>query len=69
MKRILLLAAVISALAGLSCASHNGPMERTGRAIDKAASKTVEAVGKGMDKTGEVIESGGEKLQDKAQGK
>ncbi|MEW5765286.1 MAG: hypothetical protein ACOYXN_02760 [Acidobacteriota bacterium] len=69
MKRIVLLAALAFALGGLSCASHNGPMERTGRAIDKAASKTVEAVGKGLEKTGEALESGGEKLQDKAQGK
>lgn len=58
------------ALAGfLACAEKNGPMERTGRALDKAGSKTVKAVGKGLEKTGEALERGGEKLQEKAEGK
>lgn len=57
-------------LAGfLACAEKNGPMERTGRALDKAGSKTVKAVGKGLEKTGEALEHGGEKLQKKAEGK
>lgn len=60
----------ILALSGLlACAEKNGPMERTGRALDKAGSKTVKVVGKGIEKTGEVLEKGGEKLQEKAEGK
>jgi hypothetical protein len=42
----------------------DGPMERTGEAIDKAAEKTGEVIEKGVDKTGEKLEEAGEKLQE-----
>ncbi len=52
----------------LGCAEKNGPMEKAGRAIDKAASKTVHAVGKATAKTGEALQKAGDKMEEKSQG-
>lgn len=68
-KNFALLLSILLLPGLLACAEKNGPMERTGRALDKAGSKTVKAVGKGLEKTGEALERGGEKLQEKAEGK
>lgn len=68
-KTFVFLLALLTLAGLLACAEKNGPMERTGRVLDKAGSKTVKAVGKGLEKTGEVLERGGEKLQEKAEGK
>lgn len=62
-------------LAAVSGCKKEGPMERTGREIDKAAEKTgdkvegaAEKTGKGIDKavekTGEKVEQAGEKIKD-----
>jgi len=65
---ILMTALAGSLLTGLACAEKNGPMEKTGRAVDKAAAKTVHAVGKATEKTGEALEKAGDKMQDKSGG-
>lgn len=66
MKRRLSALAAGMALLGLcACAEHNGPMERAGRNMDKAADKTATAVGKAVEKTGAAIERGGDAIQKK----
>lgn len=40
-----------------------GPMERTGREIDKAAEKTGQQINKAVEKTGDKIEKTGEKIK------
>ncbi len=52
----------------MSCAEKNGPMEKAGRAVDKAASKTVQAVGKATAKTGEALQKAGDKIEEKSKG-
>jgi len=44
-------------------AQGEGPMERSGKAVDKAGEQTGEAVKKGVNKTGEAVENTGEKMQ------
>jgi len=41
--------------------AQEGPMQRTGRAIDHAAKKTGEGIGKAMQKTGAALNKAGEK--------
>ncbi len=60
---VLFAAASLAVLA--SCAEHNGPAERAGRSVDKAANKTAKAVGNAMKKTGEALEKAGEKVKKK----
>lgn len=55
-------------LAALAVGCHKnkdaeGPMERAGRGVDKAAEKTGEALEKAADKTGEALEKAGQKMQ------
>jgi len=51
--------------AGVSgCKKKEGPMERTGREIDKAAEKTGEKIDKAVENAGEKIEKAGEKIKD-----
>lgn len=45
-------------------AEGEGPMERSGKALDEAAEKTGEAIKEGTEKVGEGLEKVGEKLQD-----
>jgi hypothetical protein len=45
-------------------AAGEGPVERAGRATDKAVEKTGEAIKEGARKTGEAAEKAGEKIQD-----
>jgi hypothetical protein len=40
-----------------------GPIERAGKQVDKAANKTGKALGKAADKTGEAFQKAGKKLQ------
>jgi hypothetical protein len=40
-----------------------GPMERAGRNVDRAADKTGKALGKAAEKTGEAFEKAGKKLK------
>lgn len=52
-------------IAGVSgCKKKEGPMERTGKEIDKAAEKTGQQIDKAVEKTGEKIEKTGEKIKD-----
>lgn len=57
------------ALLGLAACGRNskgeGPMERSGKAVDNAAEKTGETVKEGVEKTGEGVENAGEKMQGK----
>ena len=70
MRRRTLILSVLAALALLvGCAEHNGPMEHAGRAMDHAGNVTVKAVGTAMTKTGAAIEHGGQKVEQRAQGK
>ena len=59
-------AAVCLACAG--CGEKNsageGPVERAGKATDKAVEKTGEVIKEGAQKTGEAVEKAGEKIQD-----
>lgn len=54
-------------VAGLSgCKKKEGPLERTGKEIDKAAEKAGQQIDKAVEKTGEKIEQAGEKIKDAA---
>jgi hypothetical protein len=52
-------------VAGVSgCQKKEGPMERAGKEIDKAAEKTIKQVDNATEKAGEKIEKTGEKIKD-----
>lgn len=52
-------------MAGIfGCQKSEGPMERTGREIDKAAESTGQKIDKTIKKTGDAIEKTGEKIKD-----
>jgi hypothetical protein len=52
-------------VAGVSgCKKKEGPMERTGKEIDKAAEKTGQQINKAVEKTGEKIEKAGDKIKE-----
>jgi hypothetical protein len=52
-------------VAGMSgCKKKEGPAERAGREIDKAAEKTGQGIGNAVDKAGEKMEQAGEKIKD-----
>ena len=51
------------AACGEDNAQGEGPMERSGKAVDKAAEKTGEALKEGVEKVGEGVEKVGEKMQ------
>ena len=46
------------------CKKNEGPMERTGREIDKAGEKTGQQIDKAVKKTGDTLEKAGEKIKD-----
>ena len=52
--------------AGVSGCKKEGPMERTGKEIDKAAEKSGQQIDKAVKKAGENIEKAGEKIKDSA---
>ena len=61
-----IIAAVVlgTLIVGLSgCKKKEGPMERAGKEIDKAAEKTGKQIDKAVEKTGEKIEKAGEKIK------
>ncbi len=58
------LAMVSILIIGVSGCKKEGPMERTGREIDKAAEKTGKSIDKALEKTGEKVEKAGEKIKD-----
>lgn len=54
-------------VAGLSgCQKKEGPMERAGKEIDKAAEKTGQQINKAVEKTGEQLNKAGDKMKDTA---
>lgn len=61
---VLVLVVLIAGLSG--CKKNEGPMERTGRQIDKAADKTGQQINKAINKAGEKVEQAGEKIKDSA---
>jgi hypothetical protein len=67
--RILTCCCLLLAACGITACGRNakgeGPMERSGKAVDKAAKDTGEAVHEGVEKTGEATERAGEKMQGK----
>ncbi len=54
-----------SLVAGVSgCKKKEGPMERSGKEIDKAVEKSGQQINKTIEKAGETIEKAGEKIKD-----
>jgi hypothetical protein len=52
-------------IAGVNgCKKNDGPMEKTGKEMDKAAEKTGQQINKAVEKTGEKIEKAGDKIKD-----
>jgi len=51
-------------IAGLSGCKKEGPMERTGKEIDKAVEKTGQQIDKAVEKTGDKMEKAGDKIKD-----
>jgi hypothetical protein len=52
-------------IAGLSgCQKKEGPMERTGKEIDRAAEKAGQKIDRAVEKSGENIEKVGEKIKE-----
>jgi len=52
-------------VAGMSgCKKKEGPMERAGQKMDKAAEKAGQQIDKATEKTGEAIKKTGEKIED-----
>jgi hypothetical protein len=45
------------------CKKKEGPMERTGKEMDKAAEKTGQQIDKSIKKSGEKIEEAGDKVK------
>lgn len=54
----------VLAVAVSGCEKKAGPMERTGKEMDKAAEKTGQQINKAVEKTGEKIEKAGDKVKD-----
>ena len=59
---MLVLGILVAGMTG--CQKKEGPMERTGKEMDKAAEKTGEKIDKAVEKSGEKIEKAGEKIKD-----
>ena len=59
---------VVVCIACAGCGEKNaageGPVERAGKATDKAVEKTGEVIKEGAKKTGEAVEKTGEKIQE-----
>lgn len=53
----------ILAIALSGCHKNEGPMERSGKAIDNAADKAGQQINKAVEKTGETIEKAGDKVK------
>lgn len=57
----LMVVTLISIISG--CKQKEGPMERAGKEIDKAAEKTGQQINKAVEKTGEKVENAGDKIK------
>lgn len=51
-------------MAGAYGCKKEGPMERAGKEIDKAAEKTGQQIDKAVEKTGDKIEKAGDKIKE-----
>lgn len=52
-------------MAGVSgCKKKEGPLERAGKEIDRAAEKTGQQINKAVEKSGEKLEKAGDKIKD-----
>lgn len=56
------LAVLVVAVSG--CQKNEGPMERSGKAIDNTADKTGHQINKAVEKTGDALEKAGDKVKD-----
>lgn len=62
-----LVAAMVFAVlvAGVSgCKKNEGPMERSGKEVDKVAEKAGQQINKAVEKTGDQLEKAGEKVKE-----
>ena len=59
---VLVLCILVAGVFG--CKKKEGPMEKAGREMDKAAEKTGQQINKAVEKTGEKIEKAGDKIKD-----
>jgi len=52
-------------MAGVSgCKKKEGPLERAGKEIDRAAEKTGQQINKAVEKSGEKLEKAGDKIKE-----
>lgn len=58
---VLMMSILIAGVSG--CKKKEGPMERTGKEIDKATEKTGQQINKAVEKTGEQVEKAGDKIK------
>lgn len=66
-RSLLTVLALSIMVAGMSgCQKKEGPMERAGKEIDKAAEKTGKEIEKALEKTGKDLEKAGEKIKESA---
>jgi len=63
-RRVIAAVVVGILTAGVSGCKKEGPMEKTGKEIDKATEKTGQQIDKAIGKTGEKIEKAGEKIKE-----
>ena len=64
-SRTVIVAMVVGLLmAGAYGCKKEGPMEKTGKEIDKAAEKTGQQIDKAVEKTGDKIEQTGDKIKE-----
>lgn len=59
---VLALGALVAVVSG--CQKKEGPAERAGKEIDKAAEKTGQGIDKALGTVGEKMEKAGEKVKD-----
>lgn len=57
----LMVVTLIAVISG--CKKNEGPMERAGKEIDKAAEKTGQQINKAVEKTGDKVENAGDKIK------
>lgn len=64
-RGIVIAMALCILIGGMSgCKKNDGPMERSGREIDKAVEKTGQQINKAVEKTGDSLEKAGEKVKE-----
>lgn len=61
---VVAVAFAILVVAVSACHKNEGPMERSGKAIDTAADKAGQQINKAVEKTGATLEKAGDKVKD-----